>query len=128
MPAIGLDVLTQRSHFKGHIVHDDRDRSVLDAGRHGVETRFLRPLHHDVRLRGRGHIDVACRQVEQGVANGATDDARFLTVGIERREKFRERPASQPGCALGREERRRFLAAHLIRPGMSLPSSYRAGS
>ena len=89
---------------------------ALPAGR-------LDAAHHLLRQRRRRHVDLVDRQIQQGVAHRAADDARFFAVAIEKREQARDLALLEPGRVAQMRVRR-----HRVVPGTNLPFSICAGT
>ena len=119
-----LDVLAQRRDLEAGAVDHDRDRTVLDAGRHRPEARRLRAPHHRLGQRRRGDIDIAGRMPEQHVSHRAADHARLLTVAVEHCQQLRQRALRQP-CLVVQPHR---VLHRCIAPGTNFPFSMCAGT
>ena len=137
MPAEGLDVAPERGDLEGHAVGDDRDRAVVDPGRHGLQPGPFGERHHLLRLGGGGKIDLGDGKPEQRVAHGAADGARLDAVAIQRVEHGTRLPAASATLRRQAMEPRsgaqyparsfEFAAAQSIVPGLMTPSSKLGG-
>jgi hypothetical protein len=83
-PAMGLHVLAQGGHLIGRAPRDQRDGTVVEACRHGLEPVGGRLFHHCGRLRRRRDVDIGGRQAKQRVAHGAANHARGVAIGLQR--------------------------------------------
>src|SRR5262245_42685699 len=97
--AVGLDILAQRGHFERLLVDDNRDRAVLDAGRHRLESGGGDALHDFFRNGGGGDIHFRDRYAEQRIAHRPADDARLLAVAVQHGKQPRQRARGKPGIA-----------------------------
>ena len=75
--SIGFDIAPQRRHFERNAVGDDGDGAVIDARRMRAEAGLESEAHDLFRHCRRRDIDFVHRAIDEGVANGAADDARF---------------------------------------------------
>ena len=115
--AVRLHVLAQRGDLVGHVVGDDGDRAMGDAGRHGSEAGGFGGGDHLLGRRGGGDVDVDHRPAEQRVAHGAADGAGREPSARQRGEHglcLRARRASSAslrrGGAGAAMARRRYLS------------------
>jgi hypothetical protein len=94
--AVRVNVAAQRRDLERNPVHDQRDRAVVDAGRHGLDPGSLRTGDHLGGNEGRGDVDVARRQLHQAVAHRATGNPRLPAIGVEKREHALQRRVLEP--------------------------------
>ena len=123
LAAEGLDVLAQGRDLERMRVDHQRDGAVVDAGRHALDAGRPGAADDLVRQRRGRDVDVAGRDIEQRVADGAADHAGFLAIAIEQREHARGRTRPEPGRI-----RQHARLAHFSTPGISLPFSICAGT
>jgi hypothetical protein len=93
-----------------------------NAGRNALDAGGLGAADHFVGQRGGRDIDIANRDVQQRVADGAADHARFLAVAIEQFEHARGGTGPKPGRIA-----QHAPTAHFSTPGTNLPFSMWAG-
>ena len=123
LAAKSLGVLAQGRDLERLRVDHQGDGAMIDAGGHALDAG--RPGAADDLLgqrRGRD-VDVACRDIEKRIADGAADHAGFLALAIEQRKRACGRPRPEPGSI-----RQHLRLAHFSAPGISLPSSIWAGT
>ena len=127
MAAVGVDVAPQRRRLDRPSLDDHRHRAVGEAGRRDAEAGGARPLHHDLRQRGGGEVEIAHRRAEREVANRAADQPGFFAVAVQRGQRPGE-PAGLEQAAVGEAPvAQAGQRAHSIRPGTSTPFSTWAG-
>ena len=59
---------------------------MLDAGRHAFDARRLGATRHFIGQRRGGDVDIAGRDVQKRIADGAADHAGFLAIAVEQSE------------------------------------------
>ncbi len=123
LAAESLDVLAQRRHLKRCSVDHQRDRAVVDAGRHRPQSARSGAAHHLIRKRGRSDVDVAYWQPHQRIARCPSHHPRLFAAAVEERKRTRERRCMEPAGV--REPHSR---AHLCVPGTNRPFSICAGT
>ena len=122
LAAKGLGILAQGRDLERMQFDDQRDRAVVDAGRHAFDAGRLGAADDLVGQRRGCDIDVAEGNIQQRIAHGAADHAGFLAIAIEQREHARGRTGPEPGRV-----RQHAGLAHFSTPGTSLPFSIWAG-
>ena len=85
--SVGLDILAQCRDLEGSPVDDDRHRAMLVTGGNDLRAGGARAARHFVGRGGRREIDIGDRFIEPGVPHGAADNARFLAVAVEHRQR-----------------------------------------
>ena len=122
LAAKGLGILAQGRDLERMRFDDQRDRAVVDAGRHAFDAGRLGAADDLVGQRRGRDVDVAEGNFQQRIAHGAADHAGFLAIAVEQREHARGRTGSEPGRV-----RQHARLAHFSTPGTSLPFSICAG-
>src|SRR5947209_9470653 len=116
MAPVAGNILPQRGDFEWAPAHHDRDRTMLDSGRHRLESGGLRARDHDVRMCGGSKVDIACRQAEQTIAHRSADDACFFAIAVQELEKI-----DKPAALQQRSGRVLRIDLHSKWPGTSRP-------
>ena len=129
VPAVGLDILAERGHLVADVIGNQRNRAVLDPGRHRLEPGGARPAHDVFGTRRGGEVDVdrrACREARCGRRRRRCAPRRRLPRGPQRSRCTAG--AKQPlGVGKGRDAALSSLELHSKWPGTSLPFSIVAG-
>ena len=123
LAAKGLGVLAQGRDLERLRIDHQRDGAVVDAGRHAFDAGRLGAADDFVRHRRGRDVDIADRNFQQRIADGAADHAGFLAIAIEQGEHARGRTGPEPGRI-----RQHARLAHFSTPGTSLPFSIWAGT
>ncbi len=122
LAAEGLGILAQGRDLERVRFDDQRDRAVVDAGRHAFDAGCLGAANDLVGQRRGRDVDVAEGNLQQRIAHGAADHAGFLAIAVEQREHARGRTGPEPGRV-----RQHARLAHFSTPSTSLPFSRWAG-
>src|SRR6185312_12624969 len=96
--SIGFDIAPECRHFERDAVGDDGDGAVVDARRMRAEAGLESEAHDLFRHSRRRDIDFVDGAIDESVANGAADDARFGLSGLESGEYFADRCGMEPGA------------------------------
>jgi hypothetical protein len=106
-------------------IADGGDRAMLDARRHRLETRGLKPFDHLVGAQASGEIDIVDGQAEKTVADRSADVAGLPFAAAERVEKLRHAAMPAPFLRvepqLHRSRRDRLTSMAAVAPQIRLP-------
>ena len=93
---VGFHILSKRGDLEGFMVHHNRHRAMVIAGRHRFEPGQAGHFDHLVRGRIGRNVDIRDRHVQQRIAHAAADEQRLeASVGQHRADRLRGR-AGQP--------------------------------
>ena len=86
LAAKGLGILAQGRDLERMRVDHQRHGAMLDAGRHGFDAGRLGATDHFIGQRRGRDVDIAGRDVQKRIADGAADHAGFLAIAVEQSE------------------------------------------
>src|SRR4029077_8633053 len=92
-----LGVLAQGRDLERMRIDHQRHRAVLDAGRHALDAGCPGATDYLFGNSGGRDIDVTDRDVQQRVADGAADHARFFAVAVQEIQHTRGSAGFEPG-------------------------------
>ena len=91
LAAEGLGILAQGRDLERLRIDHQRHGAVVDAGRHAFDAGGLGAADHLIGQRRGRDVDIADRNVQQRIADGAADHAGFLAIAVEQSEHARRR-------------------------------------
>ena len=78
-PSVGFNIAPESRDLMWDMLGHNRDRAVVNPGRHGFQPRLFGKPNHGFGMRIRCDIDIGYRFRQKRVANAAADEQRCVT-------------------------------------------------